>query len=267
MDIIDTHSHPQFPQYDVDREEVIRRALDAGVGMICVGTDEATSRRAIELARQYEGVWASVGIHPNDADQDSEGFRKVRDLVDHPKVVAVGEIGLDYYRTTDHVAQENQRELLRKFLTIEKPFIIHCRDSAQRVEGQASAHEDMLSIIGSMNRERSESGTGSSTRGVIHSFTGTLDQALHYIELGYHIGLNGIVTFARQYDEVVKGIPLERVLLETDAPYLTPVPYRGQRNESAYIHEVASTVAQLRGITKEEVMKVTTLNARTLFNI
>jgi TatD DNase family protein len=258
MDIIDTHSHPQFPQYDVDRDEVIRRALDAGVGMICVGTDEATSRRAIELAGQYEGVWASAGIHPNDADQDPEGFRKVRELLNDPKVVAVGEIGLDYYRTTDHVAQENQRDLLRKFLTIDKPFIIHCRDSAQRIEGQASAHEDMLRLL---SEEQHPGG------GVVHSFTGTLDQALHYIELGYYIGLNGIITFARQYDEVVKGIPLERILLETDAPYLTPTPHRGQRNESAYIHEVASTVAQLRGITKEEVMKVTTLNARTLFNI
>lgn len=243
MDIIDTHSHPQFPQYDTDRDEVIRRALDAGVGMICVGTDEATSRQAITLAEQYEGVWASVGIHPNDLG-DFMNVQELMGLMSHSKVVAVGEIGLDYYRTTDHVAQEKQRELFRQFLLVDKPRIIHCRD----------AHDDMLRLL-------------PSGRGVIHSFTGTLDQALQYIERGYHIGFNGIVTFARQYDEVVRGVPLERILLETDAPYLTPVPHRGTRNESSYIHAVASTVAQLRGIMKEEVMKTTTKNAHILFNL
>lgn len=243
--IIDTHCHPQFPQYDADRDGVIRRALDAGVRMVCVGTDLDSSRRAISLAEQYEGIWASVGLHPNDIGDVAIEFET---LIQHEKVVAVGEVGLDYYRTTDPKLQKEQRERLSGFIELaqrhSKPLIIHCRN----------AHDDMLQILP----------TG---KGVIHSFTGSLDQALLYREKGYHIGLNGIVTFSKEYEAMVRGLPLNRILLETDAPYLAPAPYRGTRNEPVYILETARMVAAIRGIPVDELISATTTNAYECLSI
>jgi TatD DNase family protein len=246
--IIDTHCHQQFSQYDSDRDEMIRRALDAGVNMICVGVDLETSRQAIALAEQYEGIWASVGLHPNDNLDEKYDQASYEELVTHPKVVAIGEVGLDYYRTTDVDKRIFQKERFTQQLelarAVDKPLIIHCRD----------AHEDMLEMF-------------DSGRGVIHSFTGTLEQALLYIERGYYIGLNGIITFTHQYDDVARSIPLEKMLLETDAPYLTPVPYRGKRNEPVYIRETAKIIADIRGISVDEFIVATTNNAKELFSI
>lgn len=268
--IIDTHCHPQFPQYDSDRDEVIRRATDAGVQMVCVGTDLTTSRRAIELAEQHEGVWASVGIHPNDI-SDFGSFIEVSRIVNHPKVVAIGEVGLDYYRTPDVDSQAKQKELLKKFIDLavqcDKPLIIHCRDTARGSvasagttlrEGEdnhhrrASAHADLLEML-------------PGGRGVIHSFTGTLEQAQGYIEKGYHIGLNAIVTFSEEYGDMVRGLPLERILLETDSPYLAPEPYRGKRNEPFYIIETAKNIAKMRNTPVNELILATLTNAKYVF--
>ena len=149
--VIDTHCHVQFPQYDHDRAEVIRRALDAGIGMICVGTDLEMSRRAVELADRYEGIWASVGLHPNDNLTEHYNQSLYRDLTAHPKVIAIGEIGLDYYRTTEPHLREIQKERFKEQLSLsDKPLIIHCRD----------AHDDMIEILHATHM-----------RGVIHSFT------------------------------------------------------------------------------------------------
>ena len=248
---IDTHCHPQMRQYDADREDVIRRALDAGVGMVCVGVDLPTSRQAVELAHRYEGLYASVGLHPNDnLDEEYEQTEYVT-LAGDQKVVAIGEIGLDYYRTTEPEKKafqkkrfEQQLELVR---TTGKPVIIHCRD----------AHADMQNLLR----------THDVRKGVIHSFTSTLADALLYIEQGFHVGFNGIITFARQYDEAVRGIPADRILLETDSPYLTPQPYRGRRNEPVYILETARAIAELRGISQEELLRQTTENTMALFKI
>lgn len=242
--IIDTHCHPQLPQYDADRDQVIRRALDAGVWMICVGIDLATSRQAIALAERYEGLWASVGLHPNDNLNEMYEQAAYENLATHPKVVAIGEVGLDYYRTTEPDKREFQKERFKQqiglALRLDKPLIIHCRD----------AHDAMLALL-------------PKHRGVIHSFTGTLAQALLYIERGFHIGLNGIVTFARDYDDVIRHVPPDRILLETDAPYLAPIPYRGKRNEPVYILETAKKLLEIRGIPIEQM----TANARNLFDI
>ncbi len=247
--LIDTHTHPQIQQYADDREEVIKRALDAGIGMICVGVDLETSQQAVELARQYEGIWSSVGLHPNDNLDEVYDEAPYVELARRPKVIAIGEIGLDYYRTTDESKKEFQRERFEKQLKLaeqlQKPVIIHCRD----------AHEDMRKILG----------LHPGMKGVIHSFTGTLEDAKWYVGRGFFIGLNGIVTFTRQYDEIVRDIPLDKILLETDAPFLTPEPYRGRRNESGYLPFVAQQIATIKGMSVDEVAAVTMRNAEKIF--
>ncbi|MEK7507092.1 MAG: TatD family hydrolase [Patescibacteria group bacterium] len=249
--LIDSHCHPQFPQYDSDREEVIKRALDGGVRIICVGTDLEKSKQAIELAEKYDGVWATVGLHPNDR---SENFQiaDYEKLLGHPKVVAIGEVGLDYYRTPESEKQKLQRGVLQQFLTlateVKLPLIVHCRN----------AHADMLAMFRA---------SSSMFHGVVHSFTGTWEQAQQYIDLGFYIGLNGIITFSDQYREMIEKIPLDRILLETDAPYLTPTPYRGKRNEPFYITTVAQKIAELKQIPLEQVAEITTQNAEKFFKI
>lgn len=256
MKIIDTHCHPQFPQYDHDRDEIIWAALDSGIGMICVGTDLATSREAISLAERYEGLYASVGLHPNDATNDLR-LTTYEELLDHPKVVAVGEVGLDYYRTTDPEKQKLQYRTLEQFVDLavrhSKPLIIHCRDDSTTLT--ASAHADLLSIL------------ENSLSGVIHSFTGTTEQARHYIELGFYIGLNGIVTFSTEYESMVRSLPLDRILLETDAPYLAPAPYRGKRNQPSYVDIIGKSIAAIIGIEPEILFEDTTRNAKAIFSM
>lgn len=248
---IDTHCHPQMSQYDADRDAVIRRALEAGVGMVCVGVDAGTSRQACLLAEQYEGLYASVGLHPNDNLDEEYSQEEYRVLAAHPKVVAIGEIGLDYYRTTDPGKKEFQKERFEQQLELAretgKPVVIHCRD----------AHADMRDLL-------SRHG---GLKGVIHSFTGTKDDALHYIELGFHIGFNGILTFARDYDDALRAVPGDRLLLETDAPYLAPVPFRGKRNEPVHILETARVIADIRGTSVEAILGESLRNAMAMFNI
>ncbi len=260
MSIFDSHCHPQFPQYDKDREEMIKRAREAGVFMICVGTDLESSKKGIELAQQYENMWATVGLHPNDNLNEKFDPREYEELLKRDKVVAMGEIGLDYYRTTEESAKKFQRERLEQQLDIAKkvgvPVVIHSRDAGKGSIGVV--HGDLLSIL---------KNNLPSKLGVAHSFTGTREEAKKYLELGFCLGFNGIITFARQYDEVVKYAPLEQILLETDAPYLTPEPYRGQRNESAYIIEVARKLAELKNESSEKVTELTTQNCRKLFRV
>ena len=277
MRIIDTHCHPQFPQYNPDRDEVIRRALDSDIGMICVGTDLVTSKQAIELAEKYEGLYASVGLHPNDNLDEAYHQDVYRELAQHPKVVAIGEIGLDYYRTTEPDKREFQKSRFAQQLElarlVRKPVIIHCRDSIRsprigetgRHESETSVHEDMISMLQGMHTSRQTDSYKLS--GVIHSFTGTSEQAIRYIEKGYYIGLNGIVTFSKEYEEMVCSIPLSSMLLETDAPYLAPAPYRGKRSEPAYVEIVGNNIASILNKESLEVFSATTKNSKTLFSI
>lgn len=236
--------------------------------MICVGTDMETSAKAVELASKNELIWAAVGIHPNDI-SGNESFNKTefKKLAQSNKVVAIGEIGLDYYRTTDSEKRKLQKKILEAELTIaqelRKSVIIHCRDGVVDVSHARSpdlAHTVMTDVLGGRRFKNR-------IRGVIHSFTGTWAQASGYIDLGFYIGFNGIITFTHQYDSVVTNVPLERILLETDAPFLTPVPHRGQRNEPTYVRYVAEHLAELRGISYEEVIETTTQNAKKLFGV
>ncbi len=261
--LFDTHCHVQDSKYDADREAVIQRALDAGVGMICVGTDLEMSRKAVALAEKYEGIWASVGLHPNDNLDEVYDQSEYEKLAVHPKVVAIGEVGLDYYRTTDEDKKKFQKERFLKqielAIQVNKPLIIHCRD----------AHADMTEILATNHLPAGQAGSSLTTslRGVIHSFTGTYNEARRYIELGFSSGVNGIITFAKQYDETIINLPVDKLLLETDAPYLSPVPYRGQRNEPMHVLEVAKKVAELRGISLEDIMRKTYDNTQKLFKL
>jgi len=270
--IFDSHCHPQFPQYDKDREEVFKRTLEQGVFMICVGTDLETSKQGIELAQAYENIWAAVGIHPNDSEVlniTNNVLREFENLLNNKKVVAVGEVGVDYYRTTDINKQEKQREIFGKFIELackhKKPLIIHVRDAGKGSTGKI--HLDMVSILKQYNFYHDREMDYIPRTGVMHSFTGSTDDAKKYLDLGFYLGFNGIITFARQYDEVIKYTPLENILLETDAPYLTPEPYRGQRNEPTYVIEVAKKIAELKNEPLEKVIEITTKNCQNLFNI
>jgi TatD DNase family protein len=251
--LIDSHCHVQDKRFDADREAVIHASLDAGIGMIIIGNALATSRQAVELAEKYDAVWASIGLHPNDDLQEVFDMSAYRELAKHPKVVAIGETGLDYYRTPDTAEQKIQHERFLRHIDLarefQKPLIIHSRNS----------YDDTLKVLAELS--------DAERRGVIHSFTGSHEEASKFIELGFFIGLNGIITFADSYRELVEKLSLDRILCETDAPYLAPVPYRGQRNEPAYVRVVADHIATIKNIPVEEVMKHSVANTKDLFNL
>ena len=270
--LVDSHAHVQFPAYDQDREVVTGRALKASIGVVNVGTQYSTSEGAVWLAEQYaDGVWATVGFHPNHADRDSHhdpwelhekrqevfDYKKFRELADHPKVVAIGECGLDYYRIRNPESgiMERQREVFQQQIElareVKKPLVIHCRQ----------AFPDLIKILDSRFQILN------SSTGVVHFFSGTWEDAQKLLDLGFYLSFGGVITFARDYDGVVKDVPLERLLVETDAPYVSPVPYRGKRNEPAYIVETVKKIAELRQIPYDEIMRVTTGNARRLFRL
>lgn len=259
MSIFDSHCHPQLSQYDNDREEMLKRAKDAGVFMICVGTDLETSKQAIKLAQQHENIWATVGVHPNDVLKFPEArlLEISRSPASGEKVVAIGEVGLDYYRTPEPDKQKKQKEVFEQFIDLaqraKKPMVLHFRDSPKGSSGRV--HKDALEIL------------PKDILGVSHSFTGNLDEARKYLNRGIYLGFNGIITFARQYDEVLRYVPLDNILLETDAPFLAPEPFRGKRNEPAWVVEVAKKIAELKNISVDEVIEKTTKNCQNLFNV
>ncbi len=261
MKIFDSHCHVQFPEYEKDRADVLDRAQTAQIGLICIGTDLVDSREASDLAEKNGNVWATVGLHPNNAEELTEEsiWKDFEALLSNDRVVAIGEVGLDYYRTTEPEKQERQKMVFKKFLELaikyNKPIILHCRDGKSGSMGQA--YPDMLEILKLYP----------GVRGVVHSCTASLEEAKQFLDLGFHLGFNGIITFARTYDEVVKFAPLDRILLETDAPYLTPEPYRGQRNEPAHVIEVAKKLSNLRSQSPEEIVTQTTENCKKLFGI
>ena len=253
MFLTDTHAHLDFPQFDSDREEAIERALAAGVGIIInVGADLASSRRAVALAEAHPQIYAAVGVHPHDAKTlTEEVLTELRELARHPQVVAIGEIGLDFYR--DLSPRDVQRQAFERQLALarelDKPVIIHDRE----------AHAEVMDTL------RRWQGL----RGVLHCFSGGLEMARRAVELGFYISIAGPVTFknARRLPEIVRQLPLERLLIETDCPYLAPHPHRGERNEPAYVRLVAEAVAEIKGLPLEEVARVTTANTQTLFGL
>lgn len=246
--LIDTHCHIHEADYPLDRDEVIARAHAAGVDtMICVGTSEQSSADAVAFAKQHKGIYASVGVHPHDT---KDGYSAIAELAGQD-VVAIGEIGLDYYynhspRDVQIAALESQ---IQTALDHKLPIIFHVRE----------AFEDFWPIFDNFH----------GIRGELHSFTDTQGNLDKGFERGLYVGVNGISTFTKDQaqQQLYAGIPLEKMLLETDAPFLTPVPYRGTINEPAFVSEVAKHHAALRGISLEEVAQATTANARSLFGL
>jgi TatD DNase family protein len=253
--IIDSHAHLEMKDFDKDRNRVIARAVEAGVRhIITVATTIPDVHKALDIAQKNESVFLSIGIHPHEAKDIREGdYAELRSLSKEKKVVAFGEIGLDFYR--NHSPRQVQlarfRELLRLGKDLQLPIILHDRD----------AHEEILKIL-------REEGNGR-WRGVFHCFSGDVPLAKKVIQMGFFISIPGTVTFSKAttQQEVVRCIPLEKILLETDCPYLAPEPYRGKRNEPAFIRNTAEKVASLKSLSFEDVCRITSLNARALFGI
>ncbi len=255
--MIDTHCHLDVGDFDADRPAVLARARAAGITtMVCIGSgrDVSAAREAVRLAGVEPDVYASVGVHPHDVAGMSEGdWDELARLARAPRVVGVGETGLDYYY--DHSPRETQRAAYRRFIALARevgrPVISHVRD----------AHEDAAEILASCG--------AAPLGGVIHCFSGGVDDARRYLDLGQYLSFSGILTFknAGAIREAATFAPTDRILVETDAPFLAPIPYRGKRNEPAYVVRTLEALAGLRGIPVEEADRVTTDNARRLFQL
>jgi TatD DNase family protein len=275
MNFFDTHAHVNFSAFKEDGEKVLQKCLAEGVFVVNIGSQYSTSQRAVEYAHKFnDGIWAAVGIHPIHLDKktihiDSEELdikangedydaEKYLELAKDEKVLAIGEVGLDYHhfsREENNVVElkEKQKEVLIKFIKlandVNKPAILHCWD----------AYEDLLEILKNYPVNK---------KGVVHSFIGSYKTADKFIELGYKIGLNGIITYGESYDRLVKEINLENIVIETDCPYLTPRPLeREKRNEPIFVKLVAKKIAQIKEISAEEVARITTENAHKIFDI
>jgi TatD DNase family protein len=257
LGLIDSHAHIQGKEYAGETEAVLERARQAGVERIIVvggAGDMSSNAAAVTLAESSPSLYATVGMHPHDAkDVGEEELRRFNQLAVHPKVVAVGETGLDYFY--NHSPREVQRRVFAQFIRLAMdtglPLVVHERD----------ASSETVEILRCEGVGRIE--------GVIHCFTGNYEAARAYLDLGFYLSFTGIITFknADALREVVRQVPLERMFVETDSPYLTPVPHRGKRNEPAYVRLVAETVAKVKQLNLEKVARVTTENVKTLFRI
>jgi len=261
MRYIDIHGHINFPDYDGDRETVFVRAKEAGVGMIIIGTDLESSRKAIELAEHHDNVWATVGIHPTD---NTHGFDhdSFKELAIHPKVVAIGECGLDYFHSKsmsgEHIDIGAQRELFLKHIVlaneVNKPLMLHIRNG---LANQASAYQEAVAILKQHAKVRAN----------FHFFAGTREDADAILDIGGMVSFTGVITFSRDYDGIVKHIPLENIMSETDCPFVSPIPYRGKRNEPVYVVEVVKSLANIRGDGETAVAKQLVDNATKFFRL
>lgn len=253
--LFDTHAHLDSDQYAEDRDEMIRRAEAEGVSYIVnIGFNRETIPTTLKLAETYDCIYAAIGWHPQDAVDMREGdLEWIESLCSHPKVVAIGEIGLDYYRDTSF--KEVQQDVFRRQIALARklklPIVIHNRE----------AHRDVVNIL----REEGAAEVG----GIMHCFSGSWETAKLCLDMNFYISFGGPITFknARQPKEVLAKVPLDRLLIETDCPYLTPHPYRGKRNESAFVRLVAEAAAEIKGLTFEEIAIITTENAKKCFNI
>ncbi len=286
---IDIHSHVNFKAFDDDREAVIARALDAGVWIINVGTQLDTSKKAIEIANQYEsGVYAIIGLHPihtgasfhdiKELGEEGKAFTSrgevfdidaYRALLKDPKVVGIGECGLDYYRCEEESIEKQKKafisqiELANEF---NKPLMLHIRNSPKEstpllsgegVGGEVDAYADSLEILKQYAK----------VKGDVHFFAGTALDAKAFTDFGFTISFTGVITFTHDYDEVVKSVPLDMIMSETDSPYITPVPYRGQRNEPLHVREVVKKIAEIKGLDADLVAEQLLKNAKRVFGL
>ena len=283
--LIDIHAHVNFAAFKEDSDAVIKKSLENEVWMINVGSQYSTSRRAVRLVEKFEkGVYAAIGIHPIHLDsglvkikKDEEetefetrgedfNYEEYKNLAKSPKVVAIGEIGLDYYyrpktKIKLGLFKDRQKEVLLNQLNfareLDLPVILHCR----------MAHDDLIEILNNFqNSNRYAPANSLPLRGVAHCFTGTWEQAKKYMEMGFYLGFNGLI-FKLDSDEIIKKAPLEKILIETDCPYLTPVPFVGQRNEPIHLKYIVHKISELKGVNYANVASTTFQSARNLFRI
>ncbi|MBI4778832.1 TatD family hydrolase [Candidatus Falkowbacteria bacterium] len=278
--LIDTHAHVNFNAFKDDADEVIRRSLASDTLMILVGAEAKTSKRALEYANKYEkGVYAAVGLHPmHTHEQAAQGegydfttreeefsYDVYEKLAQFKKVVAIGEIGLDYYhidvKADAAAVKQKQKEIFLRQLELAKnlklPVIIHCRQ----------AHDDMLKILKDFRKEHKEAMPKDKSWGVMHCFSGDEELAWQYFSLGLDISFTGLITFSAQWDDLIRRLPNDKFMIETDCPYMTPEPFRGQRNEPMLVKKVAERIAEIKNLSFERIAELSTLNARKLFNI
>ena len=280
--LIDIHAHIQFNAYKEDADVVIKRAIDSGVFMVAPSSQLSTSERSVEYAQKYPGkIFAGVGLHPihlKEAyfDPSEEGaphfhtrveefsYETYKKLAENSHVVAIGETGLDYAERlgVGENDREKQEELFRKqielALEVGKPIIQHCRSGIVN-ERKCNAHNDAIRIIAEYIPR--------GLLGVVHCYSGNIEQAKRYVESGFYISFTGLITYVNDWDKVIREIPIDRIMVETDCPYMTPVPHRGERNEPAYVRYVAERIAEIKEVSFEEVAGQTTENAAKLFNL
>lgn len=260
----DVHSHLHDKAFDDDSEKLLDEMKSYGVGTITVGTDIVESKKAIALAEKYDHVYATVGLHPNDNREELFNDEEYLILANHEKVIGIGECGLDYFRLIEGAGEEKkrQKEIFKKQIelavNVNKPLMLHGRPS----QGSMDAYNDMLDML-----EDAKKVHGNKLRGNAHFFVGNIDIAQRFINIGFTMSFSGVITFTKDYDDVVRFIPLTLIHAETDSPYATPVPYRGKRNTSMYVQEVVAKIAVLREEPMEEVRVQLLENARRVFGI
>lgn len=259
----DIHSHLNFDEYKTDFKSVLGRMRETGTYTIVVGTDFDSSAKAVDLADRYEEIYACIGVHPatlkagfnwsKKSDFDEKAFAQ---LAVHPKVVVIGECGFDFSRHSKASIYERQYKLLMDqanfAINHSKPLMIHARDT----------YDEIFEALEPLNHKY-----GKALRGNVHFFSGDISTAERFLGIGFNISFTGVITFARDYDEVIRHVSLDRIMAETDAPYVTPVPHRGKRNEPSYVQEVVKKIAEIRGEDLETVRQALTNNALKLFNI
>ena len=251
--LFDTHAHYYVSAFDGDRDQVLASLPEAGVGLVLVpGCDLPTSRQAIDLAERWPFLYAAAGIHPEDAlGLPEDWLAQVESMCRHPRVKAIGEIGLDYY--WKEVPRDLQKEVFRAQLALARsldlPVIVHDRE----------AHMDCLAMVKEFP----------GVRGVFHCYSGSAADARTLVKLGWHLSFTGTITFknARKAPEVIAAVPMERLMVETDAPYMAPTPFRGKRCDSRHVYRMAETIAEIKGLSREAVEEITTENGKRLFNI
>lgn len=256
MRYLDIHSHLNLSPLREDQGTVLARMHAAETGTITVGVDYETSVEAVRLAQENPNIWATIGLHPTDNDKEEFDYEKYLDLARKPAVVAIGECGLDYFRDAQPETKERQKNLFLKHIQlameIKKPLMIHCRPS----KGSMDAYEDAITIL-----------KNSRLRGNFHFFAGDILIAKKILDLGFTMSFDGPITFSHDYDEVIKFLPIESIMTETDAPFAAPVPYRGKTNEPAYVVEIAKKIAEIKNLSEEETRKILLNNAKALFGL